>query len=285
LSTFLEITRANIEKFYRGFTNPMRLIPDFIIIGAQRGGTTSLYNYLTDHPGVGGAFSKEVHFFDKSYQKGLMWYRAQFPSVLQKYYVEHARGQEFITGEASPYYLFHPRVPQRVFAVMPAVKLIVLLRNPVNRAYSQYYHEVDCGYETLSFEEAIESEAARTRVDTARIARDERFVSFSHQHHSYLARGLYVDQLKAWMDVFPREQFLILKSEDFYADPHHAMQQTLAFLGLGEETVSAKERSYKKFNDTKSPQMDLAMRKRLLKYFEPHNARLYEFLGRDFGWE
>lgn len=279
------IDKHVFEKAFRVTTNPMRLMPDFIIIGAMRGGTTSLYSYLTEYPNIGPAYMKEVHFFDVYYHKGLPWYRAQFPSTVQKYYTERVQKQNFITGEASPYYLFHPHAPRRIARLLPHVKLIVQLRNPVSRAYSHYYHEVNGGHEKLSFAEAIDREEERIGQETAKLLRDEQYISYSHRHYSYLARGIYVDQLKVWMDLFPREQILILKSEDFYADPAAGLKQTLDFIHLPSMGIKEKKEEYQQLNTTKPPKMEPEMKKRLHAYFEPHNARLYAYLGIDFGWD
>ncbi len=280
------IEKHILKKAFRATTNPIRLMPDFIIIGTMRGGTTSLYNYLTNHPNIGPAYTKEVHFFDVHFHKGLHWYRAQFPSSIQKYYTERVQKLEFITGEASPYYLFHPHAPRRIAKMLPQVKLVMLLRNPVNRAYSHYYHELADGYETLpTFEEAIDREEERIGKEAERLARDERYVSYNHRHFSYLARGIYVDQLKVWMDLFPREQILILKSEDFYADPTSRLKEVLDFIHVPTIGLKEQKEDYEQLNTTKPPKMNPDTRKRLLAYFEPHNARLYEYLGVDFGWD
>lgn len=280
------IDKTLLQKAFRASTNSIRLMPDFIIIGTMRGGTTSLYSYLTNHPNIGPAYMKEVHFFDVYYHKGLPWYRAQFPSSVQKYYAEHVQKQQFITGEASPYYLFHPHAPKRIARTLPQVKLVVLLRNPVNRAYSHYYHEVAGGHEKLpTFEEAIDREQERISKEAEELAGNERYVSYKHRHFSYLSRGIYVDQLKIWMDLFPREQFLILKSEDFYIDPAAIFQQVLEFVNVPGTGLNGQKEEYKQLNTTKPPKMNAATRKWLLEYFEPHNARLYEYLGVDFGWD
>jgi Sulfotransferase domain len=278
------LDQHTLKKAFRASTNPFRLMPDFIIIGTMRGGTTSLYSYLTEHPGIGSAYMKEVHFFDMYFNKGLYWYRSQFPSSVQKYYTEHVQKRSFITGEASPYYLFHPHAPKRIAKTLPHVKLIVQLRNPVNRAYSHYYHEVAGGHEKLTFAEAIEREEERIGKEGEKLAQDEHYNSFNHRHFSYLARGIYVDQLKVWMDIFPREQFLILKSEDFYADPAASLAQTLEFIRLPSTGIKHQKHDYEQLNVTKPPKMDEAVRQRLIKYFEPHNARLYEYLGVNYGW-
>jgi len=273
-------------KAFRATTNPLRLLPDFIIIGTMRGGTTSLYSYLTSHPSIGPAYMKEVHFFDVYFHKGLHWYRSQFPSSIQKYYFERMQKQDFITGEASPYYLFHPHAPRRIAKSLPQVKLVVLLRNPVSRAYSHYYHEVSAGHEKIStFEEAIACEEARIDKEAEELARNEQYISYNHRHFSYLARGIYVDQLKVWMSLFPKEQILILKSEDFYADPAAGLKQVLEFINVPTIGLKEQKEEYEQMNTTRPPQMNPATRKRLLEYFEPHNARLYEYLGVDYGWD
>ncbi|HEV2894458.1 MAG TPA: sulfotransferase, partial [Actinomycetota bacterium] len=151
-------------------TAGLRLLPDYLIIGAQRAGTTSLHRYLIQHPGVRTTLrTKGVHFFDTAYGRGMSWYASRFPTKLTAWYVARRHGVELRTGEASPYYLFHPHVPARVAEHLPQVRLIALLRDPVGRAYSHYQHEVARGFETLSFEEAIEAEPARLAGETQRM--------------------------------------------------------------------------------------------------------------------
>jgi hypothetical protein len=173
-----------------------------------------------------------------------------------------------------------------VARILPRVKLIVLLRNPVDRAYSQYYHALELGQETLSFEEAIQCEEDRTARERERILQDELYFSNEYIHLSYLKRGIYVDQLQDWMSLFPREQFLILKSEDYYTDPITTYKRVLAFLKVPEIEPRVRKKEYKHYShNTYFSQMDPLLRRRLNDYFEPHNARLYDFLGVDFGWE
>ncbi len=281
-----DIPISGIAKMYRAITGPLRLLPDFLIIGTQRGGTTSLYNYLIARPGVGPAMVKELHFFDKKFNKGLLWYRAHFPSSIQKNYYQFTHKQAFVTGEASAYYLFHPHAPKRVAKVLPHVKLIVMLRNPVDRAYSQYNFEVDLGRETLPFEDALDREEERISKEREKMLKDEGYVSFDYSRYSYLARGIYVDQLQTWMKLFPKEQFLMLKSEDFYTDPVEALEHTSKFLNLPELELYEKKKNYKQhnYNTTPYPKMNPDTRKRLVEYFEAHNARLYDLLGVDLGW-
>lgn len=263
------------SKIYRGITSPLRLLPDFIIIGGKKCGTSSLYNYLAEHPNIAPAFRKEVHFFDGAGERRTLLYRAYFPTRSRK------RGASLITGEATPYYLFHPLAPARARSVVPRAKLIAVLRNPVDRAYSHYHHEVRNGTEKLSFEEAIERETERLSGEQERMLRDGGYDSLSLHRYSYLSRGTYVDQLRNWRKHFPKEQLLILKSEDLFADPRTVLEQTLSFLDL----PPLEREEYSKDNKGSYSDMDPSTRDYLIDYFKPHNERLQEYLGRDFGWD
>lgn len=182
----------------------LRPPPEFLIIGAQRCGTTSLYNYLAQHPNVLPPLVKEIHFFDENWERGLDWYLAHFPV--------RRNVNRYRTLEATPYYLFDPAVPARVRDTLPNARFIVLLRNPVARAISQYHHEKKYGREKLSFSDALRAEMDRLTVSDP--------VQRAHnlKRHSYLTRGLYRAQVERWLNTFPRERFFFLKSEDLYGD-------------------------------------------------------------------
>ncbi len=242
----------------------LRQPPDFIIIGAQKGGTTSLHRYLTHHPDVGGSIRKEVHFFSWLYDRGLDWYLAHFPQ----------RGKFAMVGEASTSYLSDPDVPERVRRAVPDAKLIALLRNPVDRAFSQYQMNVRKGFEPLPFEEAIDREPERLRLAADRSTTQWRY-------SSYLARGLYAEHLEWWLAAFPRGQLLVLRSEDFFARPEEGLAEALAFLGLPPWRPDA----FEVYNPGAYGGMRPETRARLAAFFAPHNRRLGELLGRDFGWD
>lgn len=283
------------SRTFRAMTNEMRLLPDFLIIGGQRCGTTSLYYYLINYPSISSAHTKEVHFFDVNFNKGLRWYRAQFPTTLAKSYARHVNKHPLITGEASPYYLFHPHAPRRIAEVMPNVKLIALLRNPIDRAFSQHWLEVQSGFEKLSFKDALASEEERLAGEWEKMLEDEQYHSFNYRHYSYLERGKYADQLQFWIDHYPKEQLLVLKSEDLYTRPAEVVEQTLKFLGVYDEKVDLQTQEYKKYklplkSGYKSKQtpsvkdLDPELKRYLVDYFRPHNDQLATLLGRDFGW-
>lgn len=279
---------------WRALSSPMRVLPDFVVIGTQKGGTSSLYEYLIRHPRITSAFVKEVHYFSGSMGRkgdlpgriadrlgartGLV-YRAHFPSVVYRRYSDR-RGGRILTGEATPYYLFHPAVPARMRKLLPEAKLIVLLRDPVSRAYSHYHHEKRLGREKLTFEEAVEREEPRLAADEKKIFAHPPRYSFPHHHYSYLARGLYFQQIARWREHFPESRFLVLKSEDFFTDPASALERVQNFLGL--PVVPGGE--YGRYNEGNYPPMSKSMREWLDDYYGSHNERLYEYLGTDFGW-
>jgi hypothetical protein len=268
--------------FQRRLTRRLRALPDFIIIGAQRCGTTSLHRYLERHPRVAPAARKEIHYFDDHWREGELWYRTYFPSVLHRKFPRGIRRRAILTGEASPYYVFHPHAAKRVLETVPAVKLILMLRNPVDRAWSQYHHEVRWGFEKLTtFEDAIDKEPERLAGELERMLEDEDHVSFAHNHFSYLARGLYLDQIRTWRRYFPDERMLIVRSEDFYEDTRRVFREVLGFLELPEWDAG----SYPRHNKASYREMAPATRERLVRWYRPRNEDLYRFLDRDFGWD
>jgi Sulfotransferase domain len=265
------------RHLWRLTTAPIRTLPDFVIIGAQKCGTSFLYQLLVQHPHVKPAFAKEVHYFDLNFRKGDNWYRSYFP-------VQVRNSRKYITGEASPYYLFHPHAPRRASTVLPDAKLIVMLRNPVDRAYSHYQHQVKRGKgegrETLTFEEAIEAEKRILPGEVSKMLQDEFYESLRHRTRSYLRRGIYIDQLLAWSSFFPRKQMLILKSEDLFNDTTNVLERILDFLKIPywvPETYSIP-------NKREYAGVSPLIRQRLDEYYKPHNQRLYEYLGVDLGW-
>lgn len=267
-------------SFFRKLTGAIRLMPDFLIIGAQRCGTTSLYNYLIKHPYIAPALKKEVHFFDHNYGQGFTWYRAHFPYLLTKI-VYRMKGRCFVTGEATPYYIFHPHAPRRIANAIPKAKLILLLRNPIDRAYSQYHHAVRRGFESLSFEDAIDKEQQRLFGEIEKMAENENLRSFNHQKYSYLSRGIYIEQIKVWVSLFAEEQLLILKSEELYSNSQTVLDRVFEFLNLPSLEVD----TYKRYNSTSYIPMDTNMRKSLISFFREYNTKLYELLGIDFDWD
>ena len=251
-------------------TRDARSLPDAMIIGAMKSGTSSLHYYLTQHPQVIAPLRKEVHYFDLNFGRGEAWYRANFGRT----------GQAGVNIDSSPYYLFHPQVPQRAQALVPRARLIVLLRDPVRRAYSHYWHERDKGREPLSFEDAIAAEPERISRDHERLAQGEIERSAAHQYFSYLARGHYAEQLGRWLQFYPREQVQVLRFEDLAGDPLPVLNRSLDFLGLPAMQRAALEPR----NTRKYPPIEPATAERLRQHFAPHNAALEALLGEPMRW-
>jgi hypothetical protein len=264
-------------------TSGLRMLPDYLIIGAQRAGTTSLYLYLTHHPCVAPVvIGKGVHYFDVDFDKGPRWYRGHFPVAARRYLSKVGRDMPLITGEGSPYYLFHPLVPGRVADLLPEVRLVVLLRDPVGRAYSHYQHFVRRGIETLpTFEQALQAEPERLEGEVEKLDRDPLYPAYNYQHFSYVARGMYADQLQRWSSFFPRDRMLILQSESFFADPAAAYARVLDFLDLPPRPLA----NHEVFNAGTYDGLAPATLRRLRGLFAEPNRRLYEFLGQDYGWD
>jgi hypothetical protein len=263
----------SVRSRVRLATSSYRALPDFLIIGAQKAGTSSLFKLLIQHPLITRSYRKELQYFTNHFALGLPWYRSQFPLKVEL-------GQKRITGEATPYYLFHPLAPERAWQTVPEAKLIVLLRDPVTRAISHYFHAVRHGYESLSIEDALVAESERLVNSDASIK--EGGASEAHQHFSYQARGIYVDQLERWFEYYDPSRTLVVKSEDFFADPSAVTQQAQEFLGLPAKApsdVSPKNKGV--YRSRVAP----AVMERLARFYRPHNQRLYELLGRDMEWQ
>ena len=264
----------DLEMRQRFSSANQRCLPDFLVIGAMKCGSTSIYDSVKLHPQIIPGYKKAAHYFDLNYPKGEAWYRAHFPLQSEK------DASSKLSGESSPYYIFHPLAAERAAALVPDARLIALLRNPTSRAYSHYQHMLRTGRESLSFEEALDKEPERLSGIEEKIIADPNYPMAAHRNFSYVGRGMYADQLERWFKVFPRQQFLILRSEDFFKNPAQACQQIYRFLDLPEWDPGFYDNS----NPGKYDPMNPETRKRLDAFFRPHNQRLYEMVGVDFGW-
>lgn len=274
-----------VLRRYGEATAALRPGPDFVIIGAKRGGTTSLCRYLLEHPSIRPLFPgrqhiKGVHYYDSNYGRGQRWYRSHFPlKVGQRQLVRPDLGPA-IAGEASPYYLFHPLAAERLARDFPAVRIVVCLRDPVDRAYSHYKEQTYHGRETLSFEAALDAEQGRLRGEAERIAEEPGYLSAAHEHLSYLAQSRYLEMLPRWFSLFPREQFHIMVSEEFYADPDREVNEVWRFLGVAPWKLVSRTRH----NHQPAPDIRSETRERLQEALADHNRGLEELLGRRLPW-
>jgi len=265
-------------------TSERRGLPDFLVIGTKRGGTTSLWNYLIAHPLVPRLFpawnTKTSHYFEENWHRGEAWYRSHFPTDAKRAAMQRKYGAPPKAGEAAPLYMFHPLAPQRVHDLIPDVRLIVLLRDPVERAYSHWKERTTEGKETLGFAEALDAEHDRTAGEREKLVADPNLFSEAYDWYTYRARGRYLEHLEPWLELFPREQLLIMSSERFYGEPAASYARILEFVGLPPHDLGR----YEVYNDRKSSPMDPAVRAELTAYYRPYNEALEERLGMRFDW-
>jgi Sulfotransferase domain len=276
------MARRAAQTFGRA-TAGLRMLPDFIIAGGSRCGTTSLHRALLTHPGIlPPVATKGVHYFDVGYTHSLSWYQGHFPlRALAAARTSSVQGAP-LAFESSGYYMHHPMGPSRIAESLPGVKIVVMLRDPVERAYSAYKHEFARGFETeRSFETALDLEAGRLAGEVDRLRADPAYISHAHRHQSYTDRGQYVEQVGRLFDVFGRERVHVLDSEAFFATPEPVYEELLAFLGLPVVHPPA----YEQHNARKSSSMAQETADRLAAHFAPYDAALTELLGRTPAWQ
>jgi hypothetical protein len=263
---------------YRQATWKNRALPDFIIIGAMKSGTSSLFAYLSQHPQLHPSWKKEIHFFDggldpniDSFEMGQAWYRAHFP-------LREKMSRDSKTFEASPLYIFNPLAPKRIFNLLPEVKIIALFRNPTERAISHYFHEKSNNREPLSIYEALKIE--ENRLETAISKQD--FKSRIFIDFSYKRRGHYKEQIERYLDLFSWQRILILSSEDLFSQPDASLRRVFDFVEVDTEFKVKKLRSR---NVTRIVgEVDPYVYDYLNTYFLPHNQALYELVGKSYNW-
>lgn len=253
----------------------MRMTPALLLAGAQRCGTTSMYRALAQHPAIAKpVLRKGIHFFDVAYTEDLKWYLSHFPLRAT---ARHAapRGIDPITFESSPYYLFHPLASSRIAESLPGVKILVLVRDPVERAYSAHAHEQARGYEDETFERALELEEERLQGEEERLLSDPDYESRAHRHQAYLRRGRYAEQLQRMSDCVGRDRVHVVDSQLFFTEPEKVFASVLAFLDLPPVGTIQFERH----NARSRAPMTAALRHRLESHFTPYDEQLISWLG------
>jgi hypothetical protein len=253
--------------------------PDFIILGTQKGGTTSLYRYLTQHPDIHSATRKEIGYFNNRDKHDLAWYRSHFPTRFFRTFLHHVKGRLFQTGEADPAYILDPYALSAIHHLVPQVKLVLLLRDPVERAWSHYRHSLRLGVEPLHFTAALDAEENRIEAQWSRMMRGQAYYGLQIYHYAYKHTGHYDEQLDALFNVFDKRQVLIMKSEDLFAAPVKTVASVVRFLGLSPFTLG----DVKTYNKGNRHPLSPDLQSQLATYFEPHNRRL-EKINTDLTW-
>ena len=276
--------KTSYKRFYRlffkrhffGITSPFRVLPNFFVIGAGRTGTTSLFHYLFQHPSITKSAYDELGFFDVNYHLGLNWYRSLFPSVLTKIFVK-LKTKAFLTYDVTPSYVRKHWVAKRIHDMFPSTKLIVVLRNPVDKSYSQYHLNVTLG-EKRTFEHVIKEDMDNILKWKTELKDDNYFATVVE--NSILGRGLYAEQLPAWFDLFSKNQIMIIQSEKLSSDTKNVMNDVFQFLGLPIFDIP----NTKRVNVSQYSKMNPETRELLINFFKPYNEKLFGLLGKKFNW-
>ncbi len=281
--------RAGTKRTLRTWgtaTAPLRPLPDFLVIGAKRGGTTSFVDWLRAHPGVLGLFPraerlKGLYFFDEQFDRGAHWYRSHFPTAAVRAAQSRRLGYPVMTGEGSPYYLFHPLAAGRASEVVPNAQILVLLRDPVERAFSHWKERRRNRTEPLDFADAIIAEAARLAGEESRLTAQPGTLSFAHRHCSYVTQGMYAPMLERWFSAFGRDRVRVWASEEVFAQPQRALDDVFERLGLPGhrlERIGAR-------NQEPSRDLDPGLRAELRARLSPAIRATETVLGRELPWD
>jgi tetratricopeptide (TPR) repeat protein len=271
-ATYKMTQKFNPEYVAKHWQQAKPAEPSFIIIGPMKTATSALYEYINQHPLVLSCIEKEVHFFNdqNKFSQGKDWYTAHFPLIPE--------GENFITGEASPGYIVN-NIQERVFKMFPKIKAIALIRNPIDRAFSHYQHNVKHGFERRTFQEAIfsELEVLKSVENPAEAAKKWHWGA----HPGYVLIGCYFYFLKQWLDVFPQQQILILNNQQLLVNPEATMKEVFSFLELPDYTLM----EYPKHNSGSYKPLDDNIKQKLADVFRPHNRKLEELLNQKLNWD
>lgn len=267
----------------RSKTARFRGLPDFLVIGAQRSGTSSLYKYLGEHPNVVASLRKEIEYFSTDFAKGEDWYRAHFPLTSRLWAMRKLSGVSPVCFEATPDYLLDPRAAPRAKAMLPDAKIVVLLRDPVERAHSHYHHNLRYRLEDLSFDEALAAEDDRLEHEYDKIDADPSYKALPLRRYSYVTRGLYADQLQPWLDAYGTS-VAVIPSAGLFGDTSGRLADLCEFLDVPPNPQS----EYRNYSYTSQPtvktEMSASTRQWLRDRFTEPNRELFTLLGQDYGW-
>ena len=273
---------VSYPNFFKALTKSIRIKPTYLIIGASRSGTTAMYDYLSKNRYGYRAPHKELHFFDKYFHKGFQWYKGNFPTIFHKFYFEKILHKKIVAGEATARYLLLPIVAKRISECIPDIKLIVMVRNPIERTFSHYRRQFEKDNESRTFEDVVDAEIEYLSSLPSTFDDDnldeyaERFLKAP-----YLGRSLYYQQLQMWLKYFNKKQILLLKSEDFYQDPWGSLDKAYSFLGTKNYDKPPNLKIKQNASGYKIPLDDITAKK-LTDFFNPHNQMLKKEWGISF---
>jgi hypothetical protein len=271
-----QLYRSRVVISYRARSNHRRLEPSFFVAGTRKGGTTFLFRLLAAHPQVAEPLLKELNFFSRHLRQNIEMYRSFFPIAPSE-----KAGVKVITGESTPHYMYYPHGAAVIAKHFPEARILVTLREPAGRAFSEWRMNSDRGSETLSFEEALAREEERLAGDWNRCIADPSFWSVSLADYSYKRRGLYLEQIQRLHQHFPKENILVLRSSEVWKDTENTLRRVEAFLGLSSwlpDTIVPENVGTNKAKPAAEAMQSLK------EYFRPYDQKLFQYLGWDGDW-
>ena len=267
-----------IQRHIFAITGFIRVIPDFLVIGAKRCGTTSLYQHLPEHPCISKSPHDNMGFFNDNFHLGVNWYKSFFPTTFTRKKIKSKFGN-FLAFDVTTKYMEEESTANNVYQTKPNMKIIIILRNPVDRAYSQYHLSVRQTAERRSFEDVVEENMNRLNKESHE--HYEIKPKFSVKEDNYLKKGLYALQLRYWLKIFPRENILIVSTEEFESNQQIIYNKIFEFLNISKFEV----KNTKKMEKGNYPPMKSETRNLLLDYFRQHNHELFELINIKFDWD
>ena len=275
---YQKIFHGLIKRHYYYLSSPLRVLPECFVIGVVRSGTTSLYHYLGQHPCIGSSAYDEIGYFDDNYHLGVNWYKSLFPTKFTKNKIIKKHGS-FLTYDVTPFYIYNPLVARRISASFPRAKIISNLRNPIDRAYSNYILMYQDGDTTKTFEEIIQIAMDEIEKNKSKL-NDEAYAADTF-YQNILARGFYADQLEIWFEIFQKKQILIIPSEDLALKPDQVLTKVFEFLDL----PYFKIKDFTRQNKREYLPMKDETRKLLIEFYKPYNKKLFGMLDCKFDWD
>ena len=267
-----------VKRHVYAATSPLRILPECAVIGTGKGGTTALHYYLGQHPCIGSSAYDELGFFNENYHLGINWYKSLFPTKFTRDKIIKKHGK-FLTYDVTPFYIYNPLVTRRIFESFPQAKIISNLRNPIDRAYSNYIIMLQDGDTTKTFEEIVKMEMDEIDKSKSKL-NDESYIVDTF-YENLLARGFYANQLEVWFEKFQKNQLLMISTEDLAQKTDQVLTKVFEFLDL----PYFKIRDFTKQNKREYPLMKDETRKLLIEFYKPHNEKLYSLINQHFDWD
>ena len=274
-----------LYKIYCDIVGPFHILPDFLFLAPGACGTTSMYElYLRSNEHMLPSKINEIFYFNTKHTNSINWYKVLFPSIFTRK-IRSIIGKKTLTCDGTGSYILDPHAPKRIKKIIPDVKFVVMLRNPVDRTLSHYKRRIRNKKEKRSFEEAIEYEQNNFKKEFQEYVKNENEIAF-YPPTSYLARSRYFEYIENWLRYFPKEQFLFINSNDYFKDPLKEYNRILEFLGLAPHHPNIKGKRgispAALFDDivTKPETIEF-----LRNYFQPWNEKLFNLIGVKYDWK